>query len=164
MFCVLCLRAAAVALQLMQVRLLLFGALQNVESDRQFYQRPVLRECVSSDTVSIDRDKTQCKIQDNIIHPLRKWNVCYNTYYTNITEIAPMAHILTLPNYNPLLQQGSHSLPNILPFYPRPSSSPHPHLLPMRVALICLLVDCVSERPLEWTTVGVKLPHYGQES
>ena len=36
------------------------------------------------------------------------------------TCIAPLTHVLALPNYNPLAQQASHSHTDSLPFYPPP--------------------------------------------
>ena len=101
--------------------------------------------------MSLTRESTRYKRQAT--RQLYSAIVCHKTYiYIYIYEHYKKLHqrltfSLLQVTYNPFVQQASHSdsLPNIPPFY-LPLSSPHPHPLPMRVAFICLLVDCVPVR------------------
>ena len=63
-----------------------------------------------------------------------------------------------------LLQITTHSHKQLLPIHPQTflhaihaSPSLHAHLWPLRVVYVCLLVGCVSEWPLEWTTVDIRV-------
>ena len=96
-------------------------------------------------------------IQDNLIHPLRKLNVCHIKWmiwtYKKLHQWLTFSLFqITIHSY---IRPRFHSQ-TFLHFTPA-SLSLHPHPLPMLVAFICLLVDWVSEWLLEWTTVCVRM-------